>query len=54
MTILRLPCHKKRVHSSILLLELVPLQGAACYQEGKHTFPLQRPRGALRNAEKAH
>ena len=38
-------------------LPQVPLrspQGAACYQVGKHTFPLQRPCGALREAEKAH
>ena len=29
-------------------------QGAACYQEGKRTFPVQHPWGALREAEKAH
>ncbi len=29
-------------------------QGSARYKEGKHAFPQQHPRGALREAKKVH
>ena len=48
------PCTEKGSHSRLPQVPLRSPQGAACYQVGKHTFPLQRPCGALREAEKAH
>ena len=46
--------YQKWTNSCLLQVPLRSPQGAACYQVGKHTFPLQRPCGALREAEKAH
>ena len=48
------PCPEKMSDSRLPDVPLCSPQGAACYQEGKRTFPLQRPRGALHNAEEAH